>query len=449
MKLFLLASLLLLFSSPTELVVVSPHWEGMRYEFENGFARWRKSKGLAPLSISWRDVGGTSDIVRFVQSEFQVTNGRAQRDAIGVDLVFGGGTDPYLNFAKFGLLAPQNIPTEIISHVAKDVRGMPLNNNDNLWFSPTMAAFGIFCNKAVLTRLRLAVPESWSDLMQAGFFGWISSADPRRSGSAHMYYEIILQAYGWERGWQTIYSLAQNIRSFHAGSGQAVLDTVHGEVACSFAIDSQANAHIRNAVPGELVFKVPRKDSLYNGDGIAVLKGAPNPKGAEEFVTYSLSNEAQRLLYFPKGGAAGPERYTLNRMPVIPELYSDPAIADLNPFKEQTGPALLFNGEVSSQRWEALNDLLGIFVIEAKDHGTISSPICQATLPEEKVVDSLLKAGVWQSPVERNKIISEWRNKAANCASSKKVWLLGVPSLLLLSVVVVALLRKLLHPRSV
>ena len=256
MRLLFLFFFLVQSAGAQELVIVSPHWEGIRYEFEAGFAKWRSLKGLAPVKLSWRDVGGTSDIVRFVQSEYQgidKTNPTG-RSGIGVDIVFGGGIDPFVSFKKSGYLEKLEINSEVLGRVAKEVSGMPLYDPDGYWFSPTMAAFGIFCNQKVLKVLNLSQPDSWEDLLDPKMSGWIVSADPRRSGSAHMFYEIILQAYGWEKGWEVLRGLAANYRVFLSNSSQAILDVVNGEVACSFAIDSQANSQINRNPDGEFQF---------------------------------------------------------------------------------------------------------------------------------------------------------------------------------------------------
>src|SRR3954447_8847347 len=52
--------------------IVSPHPEEVRYEFGRAFAEWhaRTFPGERPAAIEWRSIGGTSDIVRFIRSEF-------------------------------------------------------------------------------------------------------------------------------------------------------------------------------------------------------------------------------------------------------------------------------------------------------------------------------------------------------------------------------------------
>ena len=112
-------------------VVITPHNEAIRFEFGRGFGEWYRAKTGRTVAIDWRVVGGTSDIARFLESEYAAAfenywtrkpsrawsaeiqagyqNGRLPADApaivkearaaflgsevgCGIDLFFGGGT---------------------------------------------------------------------------------------------------------------------------------------------------------------------------------------------------------------------------------------------------------------------------------------------------------------------------------------------------------------------
>ena len=52
------------------LVIVTPHNEAIRYEFERGFSAWHQQKYGSPVKIDWRSIGGTTEIMRYLKSEF-------------------------------------------------------------------------------------------------------------------------------------------------------------------------------------------------------------------------------------------------------------------------------------------------------------------------------------------------------------------------------------------
>ena len=59
------------------LVIVTPHNEAIRSEFTRGFQKWHKEKRGKTVEIDWRTVGGTSEIARYIASEY--TNGAGER----------------------------------------------------------------------------------------------------------------------------------------------------------------------------------------------------------------------------------------------------------------------------------------------------------------------------------------------------------------------------------
>ncbi|MDA0991144.1 MAG: hypothetical protein O3A51_10385, partial [Verrucomicrobia bacterium] len=86
------------------LVLISPHWEGVRSEFEQAFSAWTVARYGHRTDLDWLDLGGTSDAIRYVKSEFA-----RSPDGIGVDLFFGGGVDPFMQLSAAGLLQPAHV----------------------------------------------------------------------------------------------------------------------------------------------------------------------------------------------------------------------------------------------------------------------------------------------------------------------------------------------------
>src|SRR3989304_1405325 len=53
-----------------KLVIVSPHAESIRHEFEQAFSRWTARNQGHATTIEWLNLGGTTDCVRDVRDEF-------------------------------------------------------------------------------------------------------------------------------------------------------------------------------------------------------------------------------------------------------------------------------------------------------------------------------------------------------------------------------------------
>jgi hypothetical protein len=88
--------LLVIFNGPLvaaadRLVLLSPHWKGIEDEFERAFKAHHLRETGRTVEFEWLDVGGTSEVLRFIRSEFN-----NKPAGIGIDVFFGGGLEPYL-----------------------------------------------------------------------------------------------------------------------------------------------------------------------------------------------------------------------------------------------------------------------------------------------------------------------------------------------------------------
>ena len=434
------------------LVLLSPHWQGIRLEFTDAFRRHYRETAGRDVELQWLDVGGgSSDIIRYIESQFMV-----KPAGIGVDVVFGGGTDPYLYLKDKGLLAPYRLPGSVLSALAPDIAGMPLRDRDYGWYSASLTGFGIITNRAVLKKLGLPEPATWADLARPEYFSWIGAADPRKSGSAHMAYEIILQAYGWEKGWQVLTAIGANARGFSSAAGQIPKDVTAGEVACGLSIDFFAWAQVRIYGPEVVGFVLPRDLTVINGDAIAILRGAPNRGAAEAFVAFVASEAGQKLQMLNRGEPGGPLRHDLARFGVIPRLYGElkgRTSVTLNPFA-QTGGGFRFDAAKAAVRRTIVDDLIGTLIVDHRADLAASWRAAFATLPaaaamqkvtavpvSEEQAFELVRKGLWSDATFKNRTLKEWAEHARSRYAAPASWadrLDALPPALALVLVAVA-----------
>jgi ABC-type Fe3+ transport system substrate-binding protein len=338
----------------------------------NGFDR--------PVDIVWQDIGGgTSQIARYVGARFE-----ADPQGIGIDLLFGGGTDIFVSFARQDLLQPLDMQHVIRGRIRADLNGVPLYDPKGRWFGPMLSSFGILCNKDVLRRIgQPELPTSWADLGKTELRTWVNGGDPRLTGSVHMVYEIILQGEGWDDGFRLLLRLGANTHTFIRDSGTLTRSVILGEVAAAGNIDVNALSAVGRD-PTMMAFVLPRvterRDAkgrlvrsggtIVNPDAIAVLKGAPRFELSRAFVEFTLSDAGQRLFFLRPGLPGGPVRYPCCRLSVVEAMYrefppADRSVGDLDPFTLKN--ALPYDSKLGDRRWNALNDLIGTVIVDAHD----------------------------------------------------------------------------------
>jgi iron(III) transport system permease protein len=397
-----------------ELVAVTPHWEGIKSEFSAAFSASHFERTGRSVAIRWLDVGGASDIVKYLKAQRI-----AHPEGLGIDIVFGGGADAMVDLSSSDVLAPVEIAPAIMSRIPPLMAGVPLYSKNRDWYAAAISTFGIICNRIAAERLKVPLPDSWADLGRPEYFDLVSIADPRKSGSMHAMFEVILQGYGWEQGWEIVTKIAANSRSINSTASQVGKDVASGDAICGIAIDTYAGDVIRRTGSDRVSYITPHDYPAINSDGIAVLRGAPNKALARDFVEFVLSEAGQKLWYYKVGTPGGPTRYEIGKLPVIKELYESGAPATVvsgNPFTFTNARA--FAAELAAARWSVVNDLFGSFIIEV--HGRLTSfarsypnrPLPTVPLSQSEA-ENLSAKGPWgNNQTLRGSRVREWSDLA-------------------------------------
>ena len=411
-----------------EVVVTSPHWQGIKDETALAFSAWHEKKYGWPATVRWRDIGGGgSQIVRFLRSEYKAS------PSAGVDVFYGGGVDPYTELKQSGLLTRYDPPTDILSQIPPTLNGMPLMDPDHEWFGTCLSAFGIITNERAREAAGLPEALTWSALTDPRLVGWISASDPRASSSALAIYEIILQAYGWDTGWAALMEMSGNVRHFLSSSAASAVEVGVGDAAYGVAVDVYGQAQAGFYGPKNVSFVVPVGETVITPDCIAILKNPPQLEMAQHFVEFALSREGQSLWMLPKGAPGGAKRYVINRMCVWPSLYDElkettPITA--SPFN-QANTTLVYDSKLASKRRAILSVLLAASMIDTHDElvrawKALQSPAAQKLSAERRAAllaefvappcsqDELLQlvASDWGDPIRRTALINRWQNEA-------------------------------------
>jgi ABC-type Fe3+ transport system substrate-binding protein len=409
-----------------EVIVISPHWEGIKDETSRAFRAWHEKKYGQPAIIRWRDAGGSSQIVKFLRNEYLTSS------SSGIDVLYGGGVDPFRELKKDGLLARCDLPQDVLAALPAQLNGMDIRDPDQEWFGASLSGFGIITNERARAVLGLPTVRHWEDLTDPSLAGWISSSDPRASGSALAIYEIILQSLGWDRGWAVLMQMSGNTRNYLSSSAASAVEVGLGDAVYGVSIDIYGQAQSAYYGPGNVSFVLPEGQTVITPDSIAVLKNPPHPEIARHFLEFVLSREGQLLWMLPKGAPGGATRAVINRMSVLPSLYAE--LVGVTPVR--TNPFLthsdfIYSEQLGSKRRAILSLLLAACMIDPHDELTrawkaLQSPAAQKLSPQKQqaVRDEFLKPPCteaellswvdtdWKDPVKRAALVNRWQNDA-------------------------------------
>lgn len=220
------------------LVIITPHNEAIRHEFGLGFRRWYRARTGRSVYLDWRVIGGTSEINRYLDSEYVAAfqnywtrtlgqpwsidvqagfdNGRlgpgaserakaaraaflASNVGCGIDLYFGGGTYDFERQSREGQLVPTRVFETHPEWFTDDViphryAGQDYWDAEHRWVGNVLSNYGILYNRDAMARLGVdPAPRQWSDLADRRLIGEIALCDPTKSGSMATAFENLIQ----------------------------------------------------------------------------------------------------------------------------------------------------------------------------------------------------------------------------------------------------------------
>lgn len=356
------------------LVIYTPHNEQIRFEIQTAYNEWRVAEGKPAVVFDWRTPGGTSDIRKSILSQYtQAINADKDLDetGIGADLFFGGGEYDHNKVAsgiEIELDDDQKITHRIVldpqldSELFDQVFPQPLIGGEKLyakysfeedgekveiigWTGVTLSSFGIVFNRDTLKQLGIDEPTTWTDLGDPRLRGWVALADPGHSGSISATIETILKREGWTQGWITLRNAFANARYFATSADRVPVDVSRGDAAVGMCIDFYGRYQSGAVGDDRVGYSDPVIDgqsmTATTADPITLMRGAPNPELAREFIAWLLTPEAQALWQRSLGDGTDelvrPKQFELRRQPLRSDLYTDAARAswvdqELNPY---------------------------------------------------------------------------------------------------------------------
>ncbi len=286
-------------------VIITPHNEAIRTEFGRGFQAWYRARTGRTVAVDWRVVGGTSDITRFLESEYIAAfrnywEGKLQHDwnaevqagfaspnlaaeapaavkaaraaflastvSCAHDLFFGGGSYDFVRQAQAGRIVPSRVKqthpewfTDAV--IPQRFTGEQYWDEEGCWVGNVVSSYGIIYNSDALQRLGLTPPHQWSDLTNPRYAGALGLSDPTKSSSMAKAFENIIQQQmqlrlaalgaaretqavreGWDEGLKLIQLLAANARYFTDSSQKPPIDVAQGDCAAGICIDFYGRA---------------------------------------------------------------------------------------------------------------------------------------------------------------------------------------------------------------
>ena len=286
---------------------------------------------------------GITVVINSKQTNAGVTYLRETKAKPEADIFWVSAPDAFQTLKAEGLLDRYSPPKEIMAKIPSKIGTFPIHDPDGTYFGFAVSGYGLMWNKNYLQAHKLPAPKEWTDLTNPKYYGHLVISAPSRSGTTHLTVEVMLQAYGWDKGWGLLLNSGGNMGAITERSFGVPEAVVSGQYGIGVVIDFFGLSAIASGQPVDFVY--PSLTSVVPAS-VGIVKGAPNPDNAKAFVNYLLSDAGQMVLFSPD----------IARLPVIPELYAKGPKNYPNPFAMKMG-GVDFNNKLSSGRRDVVNSL--------------------------------------------------------------------------------------------
>lgn len=224
------------------------------------------------------------------------------------------------------------------------VGAYPINDPKGRYLGQALAGYGLMWNTRYMAANKVPTPAQWADLVKPAYFGHVAMSSPSRSGTTHLTVETLLQGEGWDKGWTQLLQIAGNCAAITERSFGVPDGVNNGQFGIGLVIDFFGLAGKYSGFPVE--FAYPNVTAVVPAN-IGLVTGAKNAEEARKFISYTVSQEGQQLLYLP----------AVSRLPILPPaaMGGKTPAGYPNPFEIAQRAKVQFNSDLSEARYNVVS----------------------------------------------------------------------------------------------
>ncbi len=162
----------------------------------------------------------------------------------------------------------------------------------NLWIGNNLHLLVILQNTKALPEDQ--GPKTWGDLLDPKWKGKIAFTDPANSGSAYSTVTMLVDHFGGgDAGWAKVKELLANTKVLNRSS--LVFQGVgNGEYPLGISLEYAGYVWAAGGAPVKTIY--PADGTIAQMEGVAIIKGGPNPDAAKAFVDYINRKDVREMI---------------------------------------------------------------------------------------------------------------------------------------------------------
>ncbi|MBM3599258.1 MAG: extracellular solute-binding protein [Alphaproteobacteria bacterium] len=199
---------------------------------------------------------------------------------------------------------------------------------DDLWIGNNLHIMVILQNTKILPDDQ--GPKTWANLLDPKWRGKIAFTDPANSGSAYSTATLMVDLFGGgDAGWSKVTEFFRNAKVLNRSS--LVFQGVgNGEYPLGVSLEYAGYVWAANGAPVKVIY--PADGSMAQMEGVAVIKGGPNPEAAKAFVDFVNAKATREAILAKTFRRPTRQDIDLSKLPGnMPQLNTIKMV----PYKEQ------------------------------------------------------------------------------------------------------------------
>ena len=208
------------------------------------------------------------------------------------DVFVGGSADAHASLAAAGLLRPYESPALAGSGIAPAF--VDAGGHWHGWYLSTLS---IIVNRdryrTVFASTNPPLPKTWDDLLQPAYRGHLTMPSPVTTGAGYLFVATQVFRLGEEKAFEYLRRVVANAGQVTPTVTLAVQLVARGDAI--LAVNWSHEALALRGTARTLGVIIP-PDTGFEIGCVSIVKGGPNPDGAEAFVDFLLGKAAQELI---------------------------------------------------------------------------------------------------------------------------------------------------------
>jgi len=174
----------------------------------------------------------------------------------------------------------------------RDATPAEYRDPDNLWIGNNLHLM-VFLQNTKLVPADQG-PKNWTDLLDPKWKGKIAFTDPANSGSAYSVVTMLVDQWGGgDAGWKKVGELFRNLKVLNRSS--LVFQGVgNGEYPLGISLEYAGPLWASNGAPVKTIY--PADGTIGSMEGVAIIKGGPNPDSAKAYVDYINRKDVREMI---------------------------------------------------------------------------------------------------------------------------------------------------------